>query len=300
MLFSTHIQTPYIVYHLRAENKSVFCKNLLFLLIREKILKPIPYYCIIFLHIFAPFSRLQTFSEQAFRGGKNILFTEGPVLRFMASFRYILFDFDGTLVDSSEGIYKSLIYAFEAYGHPIPEDKTLKEFIGPPLYHSFTKLFGFSDGHANEMIEKYRERYKVTGYLENTVYPGIPETLRKLKKQGCVLATASSKPLKFVHDICKQRGILDYFDFLGGTTFAGSNDTKASVILNAMDKIGADPKTTLMIGDRRFDIEGAHEAGIPCGAVLFGFGNRDEFEEYKAEYIIEKAEDILTIAKGGI
>ena len=67
-----------------------------------------------------------------------------------------------------------------------------------------------------------------------------------------------------------------------------------------MDKIGADPKATLMIGDRRFDIEGAHEAGIPCGAVLFGFGNREEFEEYKAEYIIEKAEDILTIAKGGI
>ncbi len=237
--------------------------------------------------------------EQAFPGRKLTHFTEDPVLVFMAAFRYILFDFDGTLVDSSEGIYKSLIYAFEAYGHPIPEDELLKEFIGPPLYQSFTNLFGFTDKHANEMIEKYRERYKVTGYLENTVYPGIPETLRKLKENGCVLATASSKPLKFVHDICEQREILDCFDYLGGTTFAGSNDTKASVILNAMDKIGASPDTTLMIGDRRFDIEGAHEAGIPCGAVLFGFGTRKEFEEYKAEYIIEKAEDILTIVEGG-
>ncbi len=213
----------------------------------------------------------------------------------MNRYKYILFDFDGTLVDSSEGIYKSLIYAFNAYGHEIPSDDLLRQFIGPPLFYSFTKLFSFSDEHAEQMIEKYRERYKVKGYLENTVYPGIPETLKALKESGHILATASSKPLKFVTDICKQRDLIDSFDYLGGTTFAGSNDSKASVILNAMSSIGANKDNTLMVGDRLFDIEGAHQAGIPCCAVTFGFGSRDEFLEYKAEYIIDKAEKLLNI-----
>ena len=119
--------------------------------------------------------------------------------------------------------------------------------------------------------------------------------IKKLKEKGYILATASSKPLKFVTDICTQRNLIDCFDYLGGTTFAGSNDSKASVILNAMKNIGATKETTLMVGDRLFDIEGAHQADIPCCAVTFGFGSREEFIEYKAEYIIDKAEQLLNI-----
>lgn len=215
----------------------------------------------------------------------------------MSNYKYILFDFDGTLTDSSEGIFKSLTYAFESYGHGTPSDDLLKKFIGPPLYHSFTVFCGFDDKHAWEMTDKYRERYKKIGYLESRLYDGIPETLKALKEQGYKLATASSKPLHFVDQICENLGIKEYFDFLGGTEFDNTSESKATVIENAMKNLGANLDNTLMVGDRLFDIEGAHQVGIPCCAVLYGFGNREEFEEYNAEYIVETPEEILDIVK---
>lgn len=215
----------------------------------------------------------------------------------MSKFKYILFDFDGTLVDSSEGIFKSLTYAFEEMGHGTPSLELLRKFIGPPLHYSFTNFCGFSTEHAFEMTDKYRERYKVKGYLENRVYDGIPEMLEKLKNEGYILGTASSKPIKFIDDICTQRDIKKYFSFIGGTQFDNIKESKTVVIESAMTALGANTDNTLMVGDRLFDIQGAHEAGIPCCAVLFGFGDRPEFEEYKAEYIIEKPSDIFDILK---
>lgn len=215
----------------------------------------------------------------------------------MSKFKYILFDFDGTLVDSSEGIFKSLTYAFENMGHGTPTQELLRKFVGPPLHYSFTQFCGFTSEHAYEMTEKYRERYKKIGYLENRVYDGIPEMLAKLQDEGYVLGTASSKPVKFIDDICEQRGIKKYFRHIGGTQFDNIKESKTLVIKNAMDALGADTENTLMVGDRLFDIQGAHEAGVPCCAVLFGFGSREEFEEYKAEYIIEKPNDIFDILK---
>lgn len=215
----------------------------------------------------------------------------------MSKYKYILFDFDGTLTDSSEGIFKSLTYAFESYGHGTPSADLLKKFIGPPLYHSFTVFCGFDDKHAWEMTDKYRERYRKIGYLESRLYDGIPEMLKALKDRGYILATASSKPLHFVDQICENLGIKKYFDFLGGTEFDNTSESKATVIENTMKNLGAGLDDTLMVGDRLFDIEGAHQVGIPCCAVLYGFGNREEFEEYNAEYIVEKAEEILDIVK---
>ena len=211
------------------------------------------------------------------------------------SFKYILFDFDGTLTDSSEGIFKSLTYAFEYYGHGTPSTELLRKFIGPPLHYSFTRFCGFDDVHAKEMTEKYRERYRVKGYLENSMYEGIPETLETLTSRGFVLATASSKPLKFVNDICENLDIKKYFEYVGGTAFDYTSESKAVVIEKAMSEIGALKSNTLMVGDRLFDIDGAHTVGIPCCAVLYGFGSREEFLEHNAEYIVEKPRDILEI-----
>lgn len=215
----------------------------------------------------------------------------------MSNFKYILFDFDGTLVDSSEGIFKSLTYAFENLGHGTPSIELLKKFIGPPLHYSFTNFCGFTSEHSYEMTEKYRERYKVTGYLENRVYDGIPEMLERLQNEGYLLGTASSKPVKFINDICEQRDIKKYFAHIGGTQFDNITESKTKVILDGMSALGANSHNTLMVGDRLFDIQGAHEAGIPCCAVLFGFGSEEEFREYKAEYIIEKPDGIFDILK---
>lgn len=213
----------------------------------------------------------------------------------MSKYKYILFDFDGTLVDSSEGIFKSLTYAFENMGHGTPAEELLRKFVGPPLHYSFTKFCGFTSEHAYEMTEKYRERYKKIGYLENRVYDGIPEMLERLQNEGYTLGTASSKPIQFIDDICAQRDIKKYFSHIGGTQFDNIKESKTVVIENAMKALGAGNGNTLMVGDTSFDIQGAHEAGIPCCAVLFGFGNRAEFEEYKAEYIIENPGDIFNI-----
>ncbi len=215
----------------------------------------------------------------------------------MSNYKYILFDFDGTLTDSSEGIFKSLIYAFESYGHGTPSLELLRRFIGPPLYHSFTEYCGFDDKHAWEMTDKYRERYRVKGYLESCLYEGVKETLKALKEQGYVLATASSKPLHFIDQICENLDIKKYFDFLGGTEFDNTSESKATVIENAMKNIGASLNDTLMVGDTKFDIDGAHQVGIPCCAVTYGFGTREDFIECKAEYIVEKVEEILDIVK---
>ena len=215
----------------------------------------------------------------------------------MSNYKYILFDFDGTLTNSSEGIFKSLTYAFESYGHGTPSLDLLKKFIGPPLYHSFTVYCGFDDKHAWEMTDKYRERYRVKGYLESCLYGGVADTLKALKEQGYILATASSKPLHLIDQICENLDIKKYFDFLGGTEFDNTSESKATVIENAMKNIGASLDNTLMVGDTKFDIDGAHQVGIPCVAVTYGFGTLEDFKEYKAEYIVDKAEEILDIVK---
>lgn len=212
-----------------------------------------------------------------------------------SKFKNILFDFDGTLCDSSEGIFKSLTYAFVSLGHEAPSEELLRKFVGPPLYYSFSEFCGFSEEHSNEMTEKYRERYRIKGYLESRAYEGIPETLAVLKEAGFRLATASSKPLKFVDDICENVGIKQYFDYLGGTAFDNKTESKTVVIEKAMKALGADTSNTLMVGDRLFDIEGAHNAGIPCCGVLYGFGSREEFLEYNADFIVEAPKDLLSI-----
>lgn len=210
-------------------------------------------------------------------------------------YKYILFDFDGTLTDSSEGIFKSLTYAFESYGHGKPSEELLKQFIGPPIHYSFTELCGFTSEHAAELTEKYRERYRAKGYLESKLYSGIFDLLKELKARGYVLATASSKPLQFVDTICENLNIKQFFDFLGGTAFDNITESKAMVVENAMKQIGGNLTNTLMVGDTKFDIEGAHAVGLPCCAVLYGFGTMEDFEKYKAEYTVEKAMDILDI-----
>lgn len=210
----------------------------------------------------------------------------------------VLFDFDGTLVDSSEGIYKSLIYAFKADGKSIPDEATLRKFIGPPIYDSFKNLFGYKDEKIDWMIAKYRERYRAIGYREVEVYDGIPALLERLHQSGIKIATASSKPTVFIEKILEERNLLAYFDYLGGTGFDNISSDKTKIIENAMRALGVLPAETLMVGDRLFDIRGAKGASVPCIAVLYGFGSREEFLEYGADYIVSTPKEIENLIFG--
>lgn len=210
-------------------------------------------------------------------------------------YKNILIDFDGTLVDSSEGIFKSVRYALDFFGHEPVTDEFLRKFIGPPLFYSFSTFCGYSETDSHKLIEKYRERYSLKGYLENRLYDGVYDTLKALTEKGFVLATASSKPLKFVDDICSQHQIKKFFTYLGGTQFSDTGCSKLQVIENVMEKLNAQKDNTLMVGDTIYDIDGAHAAGIPCCSVLYGFGSEQELKEHNSDYIIKSPDELLNI-----
>lgn len=216
-------------------------------------------------------------------------------------FDAVLFDFDGTVVDSSEGIFNSVRYALDAFGYKAPDAEALRYFIGPPLAHSFQHLFGADEQRAQALVEKYRERYRAQGVREVRLYEGIPPLLAALRRQGVRLGVASSKPEPFIRDILALLGIGSLFDFVSGIGFAPNQNEpdKEALIRQAIKGLGlSDDKRVLMVGDRHFDIEGAHRAGLPCAAVLYGFGSRAEFERAGAEYIVSSPEELRPIVLG--
>lgn len=211
----------------------------------------------------------------------------------MKDYRYILFDLDGTLTDSSEGITKSVEYALNRFSITVRDRRDLLCFIGPPLHDSFMQFFGFSDEDAYTAVEYYREVFREKGLFENTVYDGIPELLEGLRAAGKNLVLATSKPEEFSRRILDYFDLTKYFDFIAGATFDSTRVTKAQVIEYALGGAGIrDKASALMIGDRSHDVIGAHENGLDCLGVLFGFGTRDELEAAGADYIAETVKDI--------
>ena len=205
-------------------------------------------------------------------------------------YQYLLFDLDGTLTDSREGIVTCLQYAIGKLGDPVPEEADLLKFIGPPLMQSFTEYCGYSEEKAREAIRLYRERYEPIGKFENITAPGMPELCARLKDRGYTLALASSKPQKLCNEIC------DHFGFTPSMkVIVGSSPTddweKADVIRAAMAQLGlteADKPRILMIGDRKFDVLGAKECGIDCvGVEFFGFAAPGELADAGAVAVVE-------------
>ncbi|MGN1418455.1 MAG: HAD hydrolase-like protein [Acutalibacteraceae bacterium] len=215
----------------------------------------------------------------------------------MSKYDYVIFDFDGTVTDTGEGILKSLQYSFEAHGKKAPDMDELKKFIGPPIHYSFVHFYGISEDEVGSYIEKYRERYREKGIYECFIYDKMEETIKKLRKNGVKIGIASSKPIHLIYDVMDYLRITDLFDAVSGTAFDDSNHSgKKDLILDAMKKLGANDKAkVLMVGDRYFDIDGAAGAGVDSCAVLFGYGNRHEFEEHHATYIVETAPQIADI-----
>lgn len=211
-------------------------------------------------------------------------------------YEYVFFDLDGTLTDPKEGITKSVAYALNKCGVEVEDEEQLTIFIGPPLYDSFTTFYNFSDELANLAIEYYRERYKIKGLRENIVYEGIPELLSELKKRGKKLVVATSKPELFSKQILEYFDLLKYFDFVSGATLDNTRTKKGDIIKYALDSLAIkDSKQVVMVGDRKFDILGAKEYQIDSIAVEYGYGNKDEFIEAGATYIVKKVLDILDL-----
>ena len=213
-------------------------------------------------------------------------------------YKYLMFDLDGTLVESGDGIVASAKHALSTMGWEMLSEAEYKKFIGPPLFDSFTKFCGMNPEEADRAIEIYREHYESAGYLIAPMYEGVEAMLDELKDKGHTMMVVTSKPAPIAEKIIKKHGLDKYFVNLTGPSHEEKTVHKDVMIKRAFEKNGIiDSKSAVMIGDRMFDIEAANKNCVDSIAVMYGYGNREEFERYGATYIVEKCGDILDIVR---
>lgn len=204
-----------------------------------------------------------------------------------------LFDLDGTLTDPAEGITNSILYALREMGAETPERKTLYRFIGPPLAESFREFF--PEERVEEAIQTYRVYFQKQGMFENVVYPGVPEMLRGLRAAGVPIAVATSKPEEFAVTILEHFGLAENFAVVGGASMDDSRNDKTSVVRYTLERLRIAPSpSVVMIGDRKYDVEGAKAVGITPVGVAWGYGSREELLRAGAETLVESPEELLS------
>ena len=197
----------------------------------------------------------------------------------MSRYKTLLFDLDGTLFDSAPGILSSIRFALDELGIPEPPD--MWRFLGPPLFVSLKEFCGLDDEKAWDVVGIYREKYPTDEYIFNaSVFDGVEEILKELKAAGLTLAVATSKPVPFAKKLVEHFGLIEYFDFIGGSGLDNSRGSKREVIEYVLENLGeTDRSSVLMIGDRKHDVLGAKECGLDCLYVLWGYGSSEEAAE---------------------
>ncbi len=269
-------------------------------------------------------------------------------------FHTVLFDLDGTLTDSAEGILNSVQYALQRIGRRFPREAT-RFMIGPPLKEGFAKLLGDSE-LALRCVGLYREYFRDRGIFENRVYPGVMDMLETLARAGVRSAVATSKPEPYARRIAEHFGLAPLLADVAGADMQGPVQAKKDVIGRCLARlqaplrpglkavaeqglpasgdfpayapvdvtvdapvafgldVGLDvgrqspPKSALpesayrdgvlMVGDRFYDIHGAHEAGLACAGVLYGYGTREELAGAGADWLCESPLDVAGVALG--
>ena len=211
-------------------------------------------------------------------------------------YKYILFDFDGTVFDTVEGISKSARYAINKFGLDAELD-FLRCFAGPPLVDKFMEVYGFSLEQAQQATAYFKERYQPIGLYECRIFPGMKEMLLRLKEAGFVLGIATSKPQELAEKLLRGEDMIEIFDAICGSGLNGNNDSKESVLRRAMEILGADNEHSVLIGDTKYDVLGANAVGIDCVGVRFGYAAEGELEEAGAKYIVEDVEELEKLLK---
>ncbi len=199
----------------------------------------------------------------------------------MSKYDIIAFDLDGTLTDPSDGLIAGFVYCFRKLGIDCSDREALKKYIGPSLFDEWQRDFGFTPDEANRAIEVFREYYNIYGWWDNRVYPGIPELLGALRRDGKRIILATSKPEDTAKKVLNLFDLTKYFDFIGG---AGSHkkDRKWEVLEYSLTSAGVDTEDKealsrcVLVGDRCYDAEGAGICGIDSLGVLWGHGSDEE------------------------
>ena len=211
------------------------------------------------------------------------------------NYKNIFLDLDGTLTDSGEGIMNSVAYSLKKFGIEETDREKLRTFVGPPLFASYMREYGFDHEKALLAVDYYREYFAPKGIYENRPYDGIPELLRDLKADGRRMYLATSKPEPYALEIVKHFGLWQYLDGLYGSTMTEERTKKEEVVAYALEKTGIDCGDVVMIGDRSHDIMGAKANGVKSIGVLFGYGSREELTEAGADVIAETVDDLRQI-----
>lgn len=206
----------------------------------------------------------------------------------------IAFDLDGTIANPERGLIAGFEYTFDAFGLPYSGREELKHFIGPPLREEWQNYFGISRERAEAAVHLFRDYYSVFGWWDNELYAGIPEALRELKARGKRLTLATSKPEVFAKKILALFGIDDCFDFIAGAASDVVRDKKHEVLNYALENLGEPNRAScILVGDRKYDVEGARLCGIDSMGVLWGHGTRAELEAAGAGLIVESVAEML-------
>lgn len=207
-------------------------------------------------------------------------------------YQNILFDLDGTLTDPKVGITKSVQYALKKFDIDVEDLDDLLPFIGPPLATSFKEFYSFPQAEAKKAVDYYREYFREQGIFENVVYPGIPELLDQLRKQGCQLMVATSKPTVFSERILDHFELSRFFSYVCGSNLDGSRSEKSDIIEHVIHVKQLIKSDSVMVGDRKYDIIGAHNNQIDSIAALYGYGTEEELRASEPTQYVKTVEEL--------
>lgn len=205
-------------------------------------------------------------------------------------YKAVFFDFDGTLMDTSEGVYNGARYAMAKAGLEIRADANWGGFIGPPLHECFRIAFSVNDRKTQDLLCRYyREFYSKEGMYQAVFYDGILDVIRTIREAGLKTAIASMKNTDLICAMCGHFGVSDLFDGKYGLNLAEDN-TKADVLREGMKELGTTPCESILTGDTEVDANGAREAGCDCLRAGWGFGfSRGEAGVIDSPYDILRA-----------
>ena len=203
----------------------------------------------------------------------------------------LLFDFDGTVFDTVEGITKSIQYALRKHGRDA-ELEELRCFAGPPLVDKFMEVYEVSKEEAEQLVTDFRERYVPIGVYESSPFPGIRELLEAVRAAGKKTAIATSKPQALAELLLQRAGLRNLFDVVVGSGGGVNNDAKWQIVNRAMELCGSKPEDCVLVGDTKYDVEGAKKCGIPCIGVRWGYAAEGELETAGAAAIVETPGEI--------
>lgn len=205
----------------------------------------------------------------------------------------VLFDLDGTVIDSVEGILNAMNYSFNKMGMDTITQQELLPFIGPPIVHTLQKHFAMDLETANKGMAYYHEYYEVEGWKECQLYDGVAQLFKSLKAKGKKIGLATNKPQHYARQILAHQKVASYFDYIGGTNIDKGIINKTLVIEDCLKElVVTDKNSVVMVGDRHFDVDGAFGAGIKTIGITYGYGDRKELTECGAMIVLDTAAEV--------